>query len=64
MKTYQLKGKSYTENEVIAIHAMWQGIQDRDNIKECMEAALVMIDDDAVSDYVRNNESNITEQSK
>lgn len=62
MKTYQLNGKSYTEDEVIAIHAMWQGIQERDNIKECLELALGMIGDDEVSEYVRNNEQDIIEQ--
>lgn len=59
MKTYQVNGKSYMEDEVIAIHAMWQGIQDRSNVKEGIELALVMIGDDDVSEYVRNNEQDI-----
>lgn len=62
MKTYQVDGKSYTENEIIAIHAMWQDIQDLDNIKESMELALAMIGDDELSEYVRNDEQNIVEQ--
>lgn len=62
MKTYQVNGKSYTEDDVIAIHAMWQDIQDRDNIKECLELALAMIGDDEMSEYVRNNEQDIMEQ--
>lgn len=62
MKTYQLNEKTYTEDEVIAIHAMWQDIIDRDNIKEYVELALAMIGDDEVSEYVRNNERDIIEQ--
>ena len=62
MKTYQVNGKTYTEDEVIAIHAMWQDILDRDNIKECVELALAMIGNDEVSEYVRNNEQYIVEQ--
>ena len=62
MKTYQVNEKAYTEDEVVAIHAMWQNILDRDNIKECVELALAMIGDDEVSDYVRHNERDIVEQ--
>lgn len=62
MKTYQLNGKTYTEDEVIAIHAMWQDIQKHDNIKEYIELALAMIGDDRVSEYVRNNEQDIIAQ--
>lgn len=62
MKTYQLNGKTYTEDEIIAIHAMWQDILDRDNIKECVELALAMIGDDEVAEYVRNNEQDIIKQ--
>lgn len=62
MKAYQVNGKAYTEDEVIAIHAMWQGILDRDNLKNCVELALAMLGDDEVSDYVRNNERDIIEQ--
>ena len=51
VKAYLVNGKSYTEDEVIVIHAMWQGIQDRDNIKECIELALAMVGDDKVSEY-------------
>lgn len=62
MKIYQLKGKSYTEDEVIAIHAMWQGLQNRGNVKECIELALAMIGDDEVAEYVHHNERDIIEQ--
>lgn len=62
MKTYQVNGRTYTEDEVVAIHAMWQGTQERDNIKECIELALAMIGDDEVAEYVRNNERDIIEQ--
>ena len=62
MKTYQVNGKSYTEDEVIAIHSMWQNIQDRNNIGEYIELALAMIGDDRVSEYVRNNKPDIVEQ--
>ena len=62
MKTYPVNGKTYTEDEVIAIHAMWQDILDRDNIKECIELAFAMIGDDEVSEYVLNNEQDIIEQ--
>ena len=59
VKKYQVNGKSYTEDEVIAIHAMWQSILDRDNLKNYVELALAMIGDDAVNEYVRNNERDI-----
>ena len=62
MKTYQVNGRTYTKDEVVAIHAMWQNILERDNIKEFIELALAMIGDDEVSEYVRNNEQNIIEQ--
>ncbi len=62
MKIYQVNGKSYTENEVIAIHDMWQDIQNRDLISVCIELALAMIGDDEVSEYARNNEPEIMEQ--
>lgn len=62
MKTYQVNGKSYTEDEVIAIHAMWQDILDQNNVKEGMELALVMIGDDEVSEYACNNEQDIVAQ--
>ena len=62
MKTYQVNGKTYTEDEVIAIHAMWQGILDQNNVKESVELALAMIGDDEVSGYVRSNEQNIIAQ--
>ena len=62
MKTYQVNGRTYTEDEVVVIHAMWQNILERDNIKECIELALAMIGDDEVSEYVRNNERDIIEQ--
>lgn len=62
MKTYQVNGKDYTEDEVIAIHAMWQDIQEHENIKDYIELALVMIDDDRVSEYARNNKFHIIEQ--
>ena len=62
MKTYHVNGKSYTKDEIIAIHAMWQGIQAQNNVKTSMELALAMIGDDEVSEYVRNNEQNIVEQ--
>lgn len=62
MKTYQLNGKTYTENEVIAIHSMWQNIQDRNNISECIELALAMLGDSEVSEYAHNNKLHIIEQ--
>ena len=37
MKTYQINGKIYTEEEVIEIHRMWQDIQDRENVSDCIE---------------------------
>ena len=62
VKTYQVNEKAYTEDEVVAIHAMWQNILERDNIKECIELALAMVGDDEVSKYVRINERDIIEQ--
>ena len=62
MKTYRVNGKKYTEDEVIAIHAMWQDFLDRNDVKYSMELALGMIGDDKVSEYVRNNERGIVEQ--
>ena len=62
MKTYQVSGKTYTEDEVVAIHAMWQDIQNRDSIRAYIDLALAMIGDDEVSEYVRNNEHDIIAQ--
>ena len=62
MKTYQLNGEIYTEDEVIAIHAMWQDILERDNLKNCVELAIAMIGNNEVSEYVCNNEQDIIEQ--
>ena len=62
MKTYQVNGKSYTEDEVIAIHHMWQDIQDRDNMSEYIELALAMIGNDEISEYVHGNKPDIVEQ--
>ena len=62
MKTYLINGKSYTEDEVIAIHDMWQNILERDSIKYDIEIALDMIKDTKISEYVRNNEVEIIEQ--
>ena len=62
MKTYQLNGKSYTEDEVIAVHDMWQAVLERDSIKYDIELALDVIRDSDISEYVRNNEAEIIEQ--
>ena len=62
VKTYQVNGKSYTEDEVIAVHAMWQDIQDRNNVEKGVELAVAMIGNDEVAEYVRNNEQDIVEQ--
>ena len=62
VKTYQVNGKSYTEDEVIAIHAMWQDIQERNNVEKGVELAVAMIGNDEVAEYVRNNEQDIVEQ--
>lgn len=62
MKTYLLNGKTYTEDEVVAIHDMWQDIQDRDEISECLELALVIIGDNDISEFVRNNKRGIIER--
>ena len=57
MKTYQANGKNYTQDEIIVIHAIWQDIQERYNVKDGMELALVMIGDDEASEYVHNNQN-------
>ena len=62
MKTYQVNGKTYTKDEVIAIHSMWQDVQDRYNITECLELALAMIGDDDVSEYAYYNKQDIIAQ--
>ena len=59
---YQINGKTYTEDEVIAIHRMWQDIRDRETISSCIELALEMIGDDNVSEFVSRNKPDIVEQ--
>ena len=62
MKMYQVNGKSYTEDEVIAIHTMWQDILERDSIKYDIELALDMIKDTKISEYVHGHEVEIVKQ--
>ena len=62
MKTYQVNGKTYTEDEVIAIHRMWQDVQDRETVSGCIELAIEMIGDDDVSEFVSSNKSDVIEQ--
>ena len=64
MKVYRVSGRRYTEEEVIAVHAMWQGILDRDNLMNCVELALTMIGNDGVYEHVRNNEQDVIEGCK
>lgn len=62
MKTYVVNGKTYTEDEIIAIHRFWQDIQDRISIEEGIELALAMIGDDAISERIHENKSDVVER--
>ena len=62
VKTYSVNGKTYTEEEVIAIYDVWKGIQDNNAISESLDLALDMLGDDDIREYAHNNDPDIMEQ--
>ena len=61
-KTYQVNGKTYTENEVIAIYDMWQKIQDYKSASESVDIALDMTGNPDIAGYAHDNDPEIMEQ--
>ncbi|MBQ9564608.1 MAG: hypothetical protein IJU98_03370, partial [Synergistaceae bacterium] len=58
-RTYQVNGKTYTEEEVVAVHDLWQGIQDYKTVSEGVDIALEILDDAGIDDYTHDNDPEI-----
>ena len=62
VKTYQVNGKTYTENEVIAIYDMWKQMQDYKIVSDSVDAALDLLDDPDIEDYAHDNDPEVMDR--